>query len=722
MANENGNTQKAVGEKTSVDNAIATISRQRTRRQVSRRDAALFFILLAIILITANNWYLATHHVGWHGPQNSALFAALQASLVSDRIGSGSSSSSSIVDQTGAYILSPICGGCTRSKSDRKACFDMVRRKQKKLGENASLVDAAIIIGAEREGCELCDPAKCLRHYHVDGGQLNTTKSKYWRFDRSSPKFSKPTTFYLQSIPTELRIPPQRFGDIEKYFYERHNYTLQNKLIGMQYLLEYNPGLVVIPPLEKAKLPKEACYLVSLRVTPANNCFEPKVYSELPKDIWKAVYHTGTNHLGLALLDKNYQIIEGYETVIEMDVQLDLQRRTTVGSSLSPTFMDYRIFVLNGRIYLHANGETVHVTQLSVSMSGSDDLKRTRYCDSIYIIGADVPDGDMEKPCRMKSLYGGDKLEVAIGSQFRTIWSGGAYGKNYALFSIPNRTHPNAPDSIYAEIDIFPHHVHQILPDEHNMISRHQVFERVWKPGTRKRRNFPIDIVNEREMKTVGNVTENREDIPLPSFFNIDAHQDWFPGSDAPFKEKPHGGACCVSFSKDELNLGGTRQNHDESNLLVGIGHTKVTWKPWYSKDNVPQEQKDRVPHTHYVTLFYAFDPYPPFEIRARSGYFCLGHVPMIGDKFSSTEGGKFNPHSILTHNRNLTQNFENFDCPQMSFVNSFIEKADDSSKTAIGYGLNDCTGRLVEVDKKDIVRLLYPEPMDMVFEQSDDK
>ena len=53
-----------------------------------------------------------------------------------------------------------------------------------------------------------------------------------------------------------------------------------------------------------------------------------------------------------------------------------------------------------------------------------------------------------------------------------------------------------------------------------------------------------------------------------------------------------------------------------------------------------------------------------------------------------------------------------------MSFISSFIEKADDSSKTAIGYGLNDCTGRLVEVDKKDIVRLLYPEPMDMVFEQ----
>lgn len=721
----------AAKEKKILNNAIEQISRQRPHRQpVSRRDVAMLFIVLAIILIVANNWYLGTHHVG-RDPKNNALFAALQASLGSDRLGSGGDRSSStiVVNQTGAYILSEICGGCTRSNAGRRPCFDIVRKKHKQLGENASILDAAIIIGAEQKECELCDPAKCLSHYHIDGGQLNNTKSKYWRFDMSLPKFSKPTTFYLQSIPTELRIPTERFNDILSYFVERHTYSLKNKLVGMQYLVEYNPGLVVIPPLEKAKLPKEAYYLVSLRVTPANNCFEAKVYTQLREEIWKAVYHTGTNHLGLALLDKDYQVIEGYETVIEMDVQLDLQRRTFVGSSLSPTFMDYRIFVLNGRIYLHANAETVSVTQLNLSMTGRGDHEKIEYCDSIYKSGEpatatssknakDITDEEMDKPCKLKSLFGGQKLQVAIGSQFRTIWSGGVTGKNYALFSIPNITHPNAPDSIYAEIDIFPHHVHQVLLHEHNRITRHQVFERVWKPGTRKRRNFPIDVVNEREMKTVGNITESRADVPLPSFFNVDAHQDWFPGGDAPFKEKAHGGACCVSFSKDELNLGGTRNNHNESNLLVGVGHTKVTWKPWYSKDHIPQEQKDRVPHTHYVSLFYAFDPYPPFEIRARSGYFCLGHVPMIGDKFSPTEGGRFNPHSILTRNRNLSQNFENFDCPQMSFISSFIEKADDSSKTAIGYGLNDCTGRLVEVDKKDIVRLLYPEPMDMVFEQ----
>ena len=52
-----------------------------------------------------------------------------------------------------------------------------------------------------------------------------------------------------------------------------------------------------------------------------------------------------------------------------------------------------------------------------------------------------------------------------------------------------------------------------------------------------------------------------------------------------------------------------------------------------------------------------------------------------------------------------------------MAFVSSFIEKAGDPSRTVIGYGLNDCTGRLVEVTKQEIARLLYPDPMDMILE-----
>jgi hypothetical protein len=491
----------------------------------------------------------------------------------------------------------------------------------------------------------------------------------------------------------------------------------------MDYLVEYNPGLVAIPSKIRQNLPEEAAYLLSLRITPANNCFPTEVYANLPRDVWHAVYHTSTNHLGLALLDEKYQMIPGYDVVIEIDIPLDLKRSTKTrdGAAVSPTFMDYRLFVLNDDIYLHANADTVVVNRLSLKAKGFGDDNAYSQIGTCFAVAEEAGTvGGWEKPCRLDNLYGGDKLQVTLMHQFNTIWSGGIYGKNYALFGIPNATHPDAPDSIYAEIDIFPHHVQQILPNEYEDISKKTVFERIWKPGTKKTRRADIDRIGMREVKEVGNTTTEGGYPSLPSFYTVDAHEDWFPGQDAPFKEAAHGGACCVLFSVNELNLGGSANNHHEA-LLVGIGHTKVTWKPWYGKKNVPQEKKDRLPHTHYVSLFYAFDPYPPFEIRARSGYFCLGHVPLSSlgdDTLPPTEGGTFNPHSILTRNRMLQQNNVTFECPQMHFVSSFIEKADDSSKTVIGYGLNDCTGRLVEVEKQEVVRMLYPDPMDMIFER----
>jgi hypothetical protein len=217
-------------------------------------------------------------------------------------------------------------------------------------------------------------------------------------------------------------------------------------------------------------------------------------------------------------------------------------------------------------------------------------------------------------------------------------------------------------------------------------------------------------------MKTIGDITESN-DSPLPSFFNVDSV--WYPGSEAPFKESVHGGACCVEFSAAKLNLHGGNSNHNES-LLVGIAHTKVPWRPWYSK--ATQEQKDLLPHTHYVSLFYAFDPHPPFQLRARSGFFCLGFVPETFDNtLPSSESGRFNPHNILTRNRKLQQNNVTFDCPQMHFVSSFIQKANDEGSVVIGYGLNDCTPRLVEVTKEEIVRLLFPS-LDMLFEAGSEK
>ena len=116
--------------------------------------------------------------------------------------------------------------------------------------------------------------------------------------------------------------------------------------------------------------------------------------------------------------------------------------------------------------------------------------------------------------------------------------------------------------------------------------------------------------------------------------------------------------------------------------LLMGVAHTSVTWKQWYS-DPRREAEKAMLPHTHYISFFYAFEPRPPFNIRARSGYFCLGFAAEDG-----SEKGPFNHHSALTYNRKLSQHNETFSCPQIHFVSSFVEKAGDPSSTVIGYGI----------------------------------
>lgn len=101
------------------------------------------------------------------------------------------------------------------------------------------------------------------------------------------------------------------------------------------------------------------------------------------------------------------------------------------------------------------------------------------------------------------------------------------------------------------------------------------------------------------------------------------------------------------------------------------------------------------------MSFFYAFDPRPPFDLLARSGYFCLGHA-------SPSDSGATNPLNTVTNNLPLLQYNETFQCPLIHFVQSFVEKANDPSNTVIGYGINDCTARLVEVSKKEIARLLF--------------
>lgn len=447
------------------------------RRRWHTRNISLVIISVLIVVLMVNQWHLASHHINNVSTDYFAKsFAAFVGQTDAHRSIAGTKFALDGVDGPG-YITSQICGACYRGKESGKACYDIIEKDMRST-EFKSFVDAAKFFTQKHPDCQLCDPSKCMDHYWNSSGQKATAERdvqfKFWRFDTVAPKFTNPTTLTLNVIPSHLRIPPNRFDDIGNFFEERYASSVGKNNSAMDFLVEYNPGLVTLPPNIKNDLPPEAAYLVSLRVTPANNCFAPHVYTNLPKDVWTAVYHTTINHVGFALLDENYQMLEGYEVVIEIDTQLQLKREMKIQGDVSPTFMDYRIFLLNGEVYLHANADTTSVTQLKLRAKGFGDGDAV---DGATKDPSDDEEGIPYRNFKLANIFGGDRFEVYTQHQFNTIWSGGVIGKNYALFGVRNNTHSDAEDSVYAELDITPkHRVHQVVLDEYEHIPLKRVF------------------------------------------------------------------------------------------------------------------------------------------------------------------------------------------------------------------------------------------------------
>ena len=439
-----------------------------------------------------------------------------------------------------------------------------------------SLRAASQKVGTEVAQCSICNPDTCYQRHRKNKEQASPAadpqkrphyQTKYWRFDQTAPPLAAATSLVLPAIPDALRIPPARFDDIDAYV--RATYARPGNATGA-FLLEYNPGLAPIPARMRTHLPPNARYVLSLRVTPHNFCFPVRVTEALPEEI-KQTMHS-LNHLGLALLDAHYHVIPGHDVVIDIDRQMDAKKGS--GHMGEPAFVDYRLFALNGALYLHINADTVIVTQLRLR---SKDMGETTTTNADHEEEAVLQNGG-EKQYTLRNVYGGDRLQVTLLHQFNTIWGVGkhwSYGKNYALFAVPNATHPAAPDAVYAEMSVHPEHlVQRIFPDEHEHIPKDRRIK--W----RQRRNFKIDHMIQRRMRTGGNatrsLTSDSHAAAVPSFFSAD--ELWFPGSKNPFKDFAHGGACCVSLpAADRPGAAEGAQWEGVDAVLVGVGHTLTT-------------------------------------------------------------------------------------------------------------------------------------------------
>ena len=204
-----------------------------------------------------------------------------------------------------------------------------------------------------------------------------------------------------------------------------------------------------------------------------------------------------------------------------------------------------------------------------------------------------------------------------------------------------------------------------------------------------------------------------------------------------PLTPRDSGSACCVSVRwRDDDGDGGDTSGGGGGGagggggdgagrrLLLGFSHRKTR-----------RGLGRASPQYNYVSRVYAFEPTPPFDVVARSGFFCLGFA--LGKRSddsldgTSRRGVAGRSHAVrhlrdeeanesdneqvwgAANDYRLKINGEVFDnCPAIHFVTGIADKLGDEEETAIvSYGVNDCYPRMIEVSKKFLVSLLKQSP-----------
>jgi hypothetical protein len=173
---------------------------------------------------------------------------------------------------------------------------------------------------------------------------------------------------------------------------------------------------------------------------------------------------------------------------------------------------------------------------------------------------------------------------------------------------------------------------------------------------------------------------------PTPTFGTIEEPFFYKMEKFRPPWARDRGSICCIKLIGPSM---------DE--LFVGVSHVNLYKSPfsfpdWYNKSTFIRG------FLVYLSRFYAFEMTAPYNIVARSGFFCLGW-PSHDERGSS-------PFQRLGDTLKLIENFE--DCPSINFVSGMTLKADDPSTVILAYGINDCTSRMVEIDVSEIKRLLF--------------
>ena len=255
---------------------------------------------------------------------------------------SASTSSVSNIAWNKDYLKDIVCHGCRHKIAD--TYFNFCGSRIQKLGEK----DAKQTL----EG--VCD--RCFT-------ECSDQEKQYLRFDQAAPRYSTAKTNWLGSVPASNRLSPSAMDNFTHYLNQPEN-VYPRKL----HLFDYNPSIVLLPhPLVVGSNNTTAVYMASYRVSHVHHCFHTEERLRMYGGTWEIYKKVPpTDYLGIALLAEDLTVLA--------DAVVSPKTKSTRPKPLkdleyyrNPDLMDFRLFLLQGQIYLSMG---IVITPIQISFGG----------------------------------------------------------------------------------------------------------------------------------------------------------------------------------------------------------------------------------------------------------------------------------------------------------------------------------------------------------------
>jgi len=397
-------------------------------------------------------------------------------------------------------------------------------------------------------------------------------------------------------------------------------------------------------------------------------------------------------YVGIAILNKKLQaatlpnnnnIYDSLDIIVDLNKELaKIYGKQFTRKQRKRLLQDVRLFQLHDRVYLSVEAWLIPIC---IQITNDDESNLMQEFSPAM---CKLNDNTMEEiPALYKSNY---RLKLYVTGDIihiqGTVTPKGVIGKNFQYFHVS--THDQMLQSrTKVFMEFYPAMPRQLY-DLGQEIAKVHLLHNI--PGDQKsKQKTVVDIQKLRDIES--------SQHPNP----ISQVSKSLDGTLKSFIKRDRGSACCVLITKAHYQDILPSLPASSISILkqvnytfqVGISHSK-------SRNKMPSSQGDRY---NYLSRLYVVSTVEPYEVIARSGLFCF---EFPNEKKTATTN--FGSVGSEYTQKKLELNGKTYNCPNIHFVDSIIDKANDDTRAVVSLGVNDCIPLFVEMSKSDIVIHLF--------------